>query len=293
MMRPLSLSIVIGASVLQLWACDKGARDETAAAMRRDSSLAYDLKLASADTAPFSDAADVAVADRAGSLPMASSVPPMVESDSASSSPSTRVISNPSRKSSTTEKESSGAVGAKSGGDVSTKATDEATERSGGTSRTASSPSAEDFAGPSCASPALADQRRCLLSYLAHSDVTLDRNYQALITQLKREAGAPASGKEPATVLRLRTAQRNWLVYRDNECRRRNEGKEGPLWAPTRAQCLAEYSGQRAKELANALSTRSNTSAVNARSTGAVRAKSTPTKRSKQVAAKQSKRKRS
>jgi uncharacterized protein YecT (DUF1311 family) len=48
-------------------------------------------------------------------------------------------------------------------------------------------------------------------------------------------------------------AQRSWLVYRDTECRRRNRGKEGPLWAPTRAECLAEFSGQRANELSAAL----------------------------------------
>jgi uncharacterized protein YecT (DUF1311 family) len=125
----------------------------------------------------------------------------------------------------------------------------------------------DEYAGPSCASPALPDQRRCLLSYLARSDVTLDRNYQALITALKREAGTTAGGREPATVTRLRTAQRNWLVYRDDECRRRNEGTEGPLWAPTRARCLAEYSGQRSQELANALATRATTTADSSKPT--------------------------
>ncbi|MEO8562067.1 MAG: lysozyme inhibitor LprI family protein [bacterium] len=132
--------------------------------------------------------------------------------------------------------------------------------------------SAEDYAGPSCASPAPADQRRCLMAYLARSDVALDRNYQALITALKRESGPLPAAREPATVVRLRTAQRNWLVYRDDECLRRNAGIEGPLWAPTRAKCLSEYSERRTKELANALSSRAAVKPVT---------KATPTRRAK------------
>jgi uncharacterized protein YecT (DUF1311 family) len=116
---------------------------------------------------------------------------------------------------------------------------------------------ADGIVGSSCASPAPDDQRRCLAGYLARSDVALDKNYNALITALKRESKTKSGSAEPATVLRLRTAQRNWLVYRDEECRKRNAGKEGPLWAPTRAQCLAEYSTQRTQELANALDSRS------------------------------------
>ncbi|MEO6526566.1 MAG: lysozyme inhibitor LprI family protein [Gemmatimonadaceae bacterium] len=215
MMRPLTLSILVAASTLQLSACDEGAQGETTAAVARDSSLAHDLILASADTAAFR---------RSGSSVVVSASP--------------------------------GAL----------------------------VPSTGDFTGPSCASPALPDQRRCLLDYLARSDVKLDRTYQSLITALKREAGASARGKEPPTVLRLRTAQRNWLVYRDNECRRQNDGKEGPLWATTRAQCLAQYSGKRTEELASALASRSNTTAVKAKPAAA--------KRVKQVASRQAKRKR-
>jgi uncharacterized protein YecT (DUF1311 family) len=143
---------------------------------------------------------------------------------------------------------------------VSNDASATVTESPGSVGLESSAPatavSAEGYLGPSCASPALPDQRRCLLTYLARSDVALDRNYQALISALKREAGSKSSDREPATVLRLRNAQRNWLVYRDDECRRRNAGTEGPLWAPTRAKCLAEYSDQRSQELANALNGR-------------------------------------
>ena len=106
--------------------------------------------------------------------------------------------------------------------------------------------------GP-CASPASADQRRCLMLHLARSDESLDHTYQALISAMKREAGTPAGAKEPESVHQLRVAQRAWLVYRDTECRRRNRGKEGPLWAPVRAQCLGEFSGTRQEELAKAL----------------------------------------
>ena len=87
------------------------------------------------------------------------------------------------------------------------------------------------------------------MAYLARSDVTLDRNYQARIAQLKRDAGTAPGAPEPESVQRLRTAQRAWLVYRDTECRNRNRGNEGGLWAPVRARCLAEFSAQRAAEL--------------------------------------------
>jgi uncharacterized protein YecT (DUF1311 family) len=90
------------------------------------------------------------------------------------------------------------------------------------------------------------------MSYLAQSDVELDRNYQALIARLRRQAGTPAGAPEPPSVRSLRSAQRAWLVYRDTECRRRSRGQEGPLWAPTRARCLGEFSGRRAEELASA-----------------------------------------
>ena len=74
----------------------------------------------------------------------------------------------------------------------------------------------------------------------------LDRYYQALILRLKSEAKTKARAPDPPTVRRLRDAQRKWLVYRDDECRKRTSAREGPLWAPVRAKCLAEYSALRA-----------------------------------------------
>ena len=119
----------------------------------------------------------------------------------------------------------------------------------------AAPPSAEGYIGPSCASPAREDQQRCLHGYLAKSDVVLDRSYQALITRLKTEARTKAKA-EPLSVQRLRNAQRAWLVYRDDECRKRTIEREGPLWAPVRAKCLAEYSALRSRELEDALAKR-------------------------------------
>ena len=105
----------------------------------------------------------------------------------------------------------------------------------------------------SCDSPAADDQRRCLMSYLARSDVGLDRTYQSLIAALDQQAGVGPGDPPPATVTQLRQAQRAWLVYRDTECRRRNRRNEGPLWAPVRARCLGEFSRDREQELSVAL----------------------------------------
>jgi uncharacterized protein YecT (DUF1311 family) len=128
----------------------------------------------------------------------------------------------------------------------------------------ASPPSAESYVGPSCASPTAADQQRCLAGYLARSDAQLDRSYQTLITQLKAEAGPHSGASEPPTVQRLRTIQRNWLTYRDDECRKRTAASEGPLWAPVRAKCLAEYSTLRQHEIDDALAKRTPIAAKSA-----------------------------
>jgi len=151
--------------------------------------------------------------------------------------------------------ESSGML--ESSGDSGTSTTSEPPGMRNASNVTSSaSSSAEGYIGPSCASPARDDQQRCLMGYLAKSDALLDRYYQALILRLKSEAGVKSSTEEPPAVQRLRNAQRAWLVYRDDECRRRTKPREGPLWAPVRAQCLAEYSSLRARELDDALAKR-------------------------------------
>jgi uncharacterized protein YecT (DUF1311 family) len=143
-----------------------------------------------------------------------------------------------------------------SGGDLATSDSAFASRNAALNTSAAPAPSAEGYIGPSCASPAADDQRRCLMGYLARSDAQLDRSYQALITRLKEESGTRAGANDPAVVRRLRATQRNWLTYRDEECRQRLAASEGPLWAPGRAKCLASYSALREKELNDALTQR-------------------------------------
>ncbi|MGI8619747.1 MAG: lysozyme inhibitor LprI family protein [Gemmatimonadaceae bacterium] len=100
-----------------------------------------------------------------------------------------------------------------------------------------------------CASPAVADQRRCLLSLLSQYDVSLNSAYRDVIQRMRRNAGVAAGEPDPASVRELRAAQRSWLVYRDQECRRRTRSREGELWAPVRARCLGELSDVRAAVL--------------------------------------------
>ncbi len=102
-----------------------------------------------------------------------------------------------------------------------------------------------------CNSPIPADQRECVRATLPTVDIRLNRIYRALITETRRQEGVPNGGKDPASVERLRVAQRAWLVYRDNECRKRGRGKEGALWARPRVRCLGEFSLRRANELAD------------------------------------------
>jgi uncharacterized protein YecT (DUF1311 family) len=232
---------------LVVTACQGAETKETAASVAADSALNADLEGARADTGAFSEAADVAMANpRRGEGPVGEE--PIPESAPVTNRvPSTRP----------------------SGGGVGMRAvpTEERPQRvsppasrpttpTPAASPVSPSPRPAPLGGPSCESPALADQRRCLLEHLARSDVRLDRNYQALITALKSEAGTGPRDPEPGSVARLRVAQRAWLVYRDTECRRRNRGKEGPLWAPLRAQCLGEFSSQRTQELASELAKR-------------------------------------
>jgi len=224
MTRLIHVSIAIATSAALLAACEDSARTESAASRTRESSLAKDLELAG----------DSSLARQAAGRDThaVTQSPGMLDS--------TTVVD-----STTTD----GSTGASVASNVASRA----------------APSAEGYIGPSCASPARDDQQRCLMGYLAKSDALLDRYYQALILRLKSEAGtkgaAKSSTEEPPSVQRLRTAQRAWLVYRDDECRRRTKSREGPLWAPVRAQCLAEYSALRARELDDALAKRKSLAA--------------------------------
>ena len=242
MMRPLGVWIAILISLVNLAACADDTRTDSADTRVRDSLLARDLEIAGAT------GASPAIADGRDSSAVTDS-PGMLDSTRASSD-----------------------TGSESGS--ARTASDTGAQPAGST------PSAEGYIGPSCASPARDDQQRCLLGYLARSDAQLDRSYQALITRLKREAGTGAKESEPPSVQRLRTAQRQWLVYRDDECRRRTKPREGPLWAPIRAQCLAEYSALRARELDDALAKRKSI-ATTSESTKAKSTNGTKSKRAR------------
>lgn len=218
MMRLLRVSIAIVTSLVLLVACEDRTRTKIAAARQPDSSLAHDLAIAGGkDTAALaSDGRDTRAVTQSPGMLDSSRPSPATPAEDAA----TRNVS-----------------------DVSS-------------SPASATPSAEGYIGPSCASPARDDQQRCLMGYLARSDAQLDRTYQALINNLKSEAGVSSKAPEPASVQRLRVAQRSWLVYRDDECRKRTRPREGPLWAPIRAECLAEYSALRSRELEDALAKR-------------------------------------
>jgi Uncharacterized protein conserved in bacteria len=104
-----------------------------------------------------------------------------------------------------------------------------------------------------CSSPIKADQEECVKAILPAADMQLNHIYRALVTEMRRQEGV-TSGADPASVQRLRVSQRSWLVYRDNECRKRGRGKEGALWARPRVKCLREFSTRRANELADQFS---------------------------------------
>ena len=105
--------------------------------------------------------------------------------------------------------------------------------------------------GNVCGSPVKADQEACVHTLLAAADMRMNRNYRALITQMRLQEGVKPGQKDPPSVERLRVAQRAWVVHRDTECRRRGKGSEGTLWARPRVKCLGEFSIARANELAD------------------------------------------
>ncbi len=104
---------------------------------------------------------------------------------------------------------------------------------------------------PACGSANPADQQECVRATLPTVDMRLNRIYRALITETRRQERVANGASDPASVERIRVAQRAWLVYRDTECRKRGRGKEGRLWARPRVQCLGEFSQRRANELAD------------------------------------------
>lgn len=263
--RTLSLAVALAALGA---ACSEDTKEEQSPGevLARDSSLASDLK--QADTSAFAEAADVAMAfnpDSAMPAPTKPAVPMRVDRTRATTpAPAATPAPTPAPSAARpVERAPMRPVPATIHPDpIPTRRLP--TTREGGSNATTILEKVPGAALPPvssdapCASPATPDQRRCLMMHLARSDVSLDRTYQALIGELKRQEGRAPGAREPESVHQLRVAQRAWLVYRDTECRQRNRGKEGPLWAPVRAACLAEFSGAREEELAKLLKERTS-----------------------------------
>ena len=104
-----------------------------------------------------------------------------------------------------------------------------------------------------CDSEAASEQRRCLMAHIARNDAGLNAAYRSVVDEMKRQSPPAADGREPEVVRKLRAQERAWLEYRDTQCLRRTRDKEGPLWAPVRAQCLGEFSAAREEQLLAAL----------------------------------------
>jgi uncharacterized protein YecT (DUF1311 family) len=99
----------------------------------------------------------------------------------------------------------------------------------------------------------MADQRACLLAYIAVNDAPLQGVYDSLIVELRRLADAPRGTSDPPSVTRLRVEQRAWISVRDRECTRSPAPGSTPYWAPALAQCFADMSAARTVELREAL----------------------------------------
>ena len=97
-----------------------------------------------------------------------------------------------------------------------------------------------------CGSPAAGDQRRCLLSAIDRNDVALDAVYRRLIAALRRQANVSPGDPDPESVIALRRAENQWLGDRDRACR---SVGTAPLYARDRAQCFADQSAARTREL--------------------------------------------
>lgn len=111
-------------------------------------------------------------------------------------------------------------------------------------------PASDTAAADACSSPAPSDQRGCLKSEIQRSDAPLNRVYKELIAALRVQAGADEGAADPASVTQLREAQTKWLGDRDTAC---SDVGTGPLYAKARAQCYADQSAKRTRELQDML----------------------------------------
>lgn len=238
-------------------ACDSGEPSRTADELAADSALAADLALANRDTLMVDSIGayrepDAAERDTSASPATSTSPPPpkpqapnFSDARSSGSSQPNRVEPAPVA---TPPAQPSPAP------EVTRPAptTTTSTPSPAGSPSPSPKPPAPRLTGTrACSSPTAENQSECIRVSIAAGDARLNRIYRALITEMRLQEKVPGGGKDPPSVQRLRIAQRQWLVYRDNECRKRGRGKEGALWARPRARCLSEFSARRANELAD------------------------------------------
>ena len=114
--------------------------------------------------------------------------------------------------------------------------------------------------GPSarCALPTMADQRACLMAYVAANNALLQRVYDSLIVEMRRNANVRRGDRDPPDVTRLREEQRQWIAVRDRECTRDPAPGYTPLWAEPILEMLRSHVG-RASRRARAGARRSET----------------------------------
>ena len=99
----------------------------------------------------------------------------------------------------------------------------------------------------------MADQRACLMAYVAVNDAALQPVYDSLIVQMRRNADARRSDRDPPNVTQLREEQRQWIAVRDRECTRNPAPGFTPRWAEPISKCFARMSAVRRTELAQEL----------------------------------------
>ena len=104
-----------------------------------------------------------------------------------------------------------------------------------------------------CAVPSMADQRACLMAYVASNDASLQRVYDSLIVEMRRNANVARGDRDPPIVTRLREQQRQWIAVRDRECTRDPAPGYTPFWAEPISKCFARLSAARRAELAEEL----------------------------------------
>ena len=210
-------------------ACDGGSRSRTPDEFAADSALAADLAMANRDTllvdsiGAYRPAADMADSDDSISEPVetaspapAPPAPPAEVAVSPAPAPAPSPAPRPAAPAAASSKKTARLTGTRA-----------------------------------CNTAGLENQNECLRALLPPADARMNRIYRALITEMRLKEGVPSAAKDPASVQRLRVAQRAWLVYRDTECRRRGRGKEGPRWARPRVRCLGEFANRRANELSD------------------------------------------